>query len=79
MVLYLIYLVSIYRYRLLPIGISEYPSLVTALLLLPLEFFFLGKKPDSAYVFCLLVTTLLMGLTIYFRDHEIPGLKKAPA
>lgn len=78
-ILYLIYAVSVFRYRLLPIGISEYPSLATALLLLPLEYVFFGWRPDSAYIACLVTTTLLMGMTIYFRDHRSPILLRATA
>ena len=69
-ILYLIYAVSIHRYRLLPLGISEYPSLATALILLPVEFAIYGGRPEPSYVICLLSTTFLMALTIYFRDHD---------
>jgi hypothetical protein len=69
-ILYLVYAVSIHRYRILPLGISEYPSLVTALVLLPLELLIYGGHPESSYILCLVSTTFLMGLTIYFRDHD---------
>lgn len=69
--LYLVYTASSLRYKLLPLGISEYPSLFTALVLLPVEIKYYQWNPNWIYLACLFVTIFLMILTLYFKNKNV--------
>ncbi len=60
-----LYTASIYRYRLLPVGLAEYPTLLTAFLILPAEYFLFGWFPSVLYLANISLVLFLVGYCVY--------------
>jgi hypothetical protein len=66
--LFLIFSLSKIKYQALPLGFSEYPSLISVFVILALESAFLDWRPNFIYLGSLAFVSLLMGLALSW-DH----------
>jgi hypothetical protein len=67
LLIYGLYTASIYRYRLLPVGLAEYPTLLTAFFILPSEYFLFGLRPSELYLGNLAIVLVLIGSCVYLN------------
>lgn len=65
--IYALYTASIYRYRLLPMGLAEYPALLTVFLIMPAEYWLFGWVPGPLYLANILFALLLIGACVYLN------------
>ncbi len=73
--LFFVYFLSIYRYRILPLGISEYPALITALVILPVEYLLFDWKPTPLYIFNVVILILLLGGVLFLKNKNSGNTK----
>jgi hypothetical protein len=65
--IYALYAASIYRYRVLPVGLAEYPTLLTAFFILPAEYWLFGLQPKPLYLANLALVLVLVGTCVYLN------------
>ncbi len=76
--IYLLYAASIYRYRVLPVGLAEYPTLLTGFVILPAEYWLFGLKPNGFYLANLALVLVLVGACVYLNLAAKKALPAPP-
>ncbi len=70
LLIYGLYTASIYRYKILPLGLAEYPTLLTCFLILPSEYMLFGWVPSITYIAHLGLTLIAIGLVVYWNINR---------
>jgi len=76
--IYALYIASIYRYRVLPVGLAEYPTLLTGFVILPVEYWLFGLQPKPLYLANLALVLVLVGACVYLNLAAKKSLPAAP-
>jgi len=65
LLIYGVYYASIFRYRILPLGLAEFPALIAALIILPAEYFFHNWIPSPLYLYNIGFMFLTLGAILW--------------
>jgi drug/metabolite transporter (DMT)-like permease len=62
------YFVTVIRYKILPLGLAEYPALLTAVVLLPTEYVLFNQWPSQLYLANLTIALVPIGYILYLNS-----------
>jgi len=77
--IYAIYFLSIFRYRLLPLGVSEYPSVLSTLVVLLSEYLLYSHIPTPRHAVSLFVLLGLITITLISKANSGQPIRSSAA
>ncbi|MBI3505887.1 MAG: C39 family peptidase [Proteobacteria bacterium] len=75
--MFAIYELTLFLYRRMDIGSAEYPTLVSALLVLPLERLLFGTQFGASYVLSIVANVAVLGLALFSAKRGRVALERA--
>jgi hypothetical protein len=69
---FFVYYLSFFRYRLLPLGVAEYPGLLSTWMILLGEYFWFGRVPSANYFLNVVVVFVLLSTVLWMQFKNAP-------